>query len=59
MYCSCVNCKKMNDLGECLPYTEEGQAFRHRMGYCPITPPPTETVKAKVRVGQQKQRKKK
>lgn len=45
--------------GKCRFYSEEGQSFRNRMGYCPIGTVKETRKTSKVRVGQQKQVKRK
>ena len=62
MICKEFNCSKMVGEEGCSVYSPKGQAFRDRMGFCPILGdgPANKTKKAtngKKRVGQQKQKK--
>lgn len=60
----CVTCQRSDDYGACIPYGMEGQMFRRRRMWqlgerCPLLPPAGGIMQqGKVRVGQQKQKKK-
>lgn len=60
MMCSCAKCDRLDEWGACTMYSEAGQAWRQKMGYCPVidNDPDRDTRRQliKKRIGQQKQR---
>lgn len=62
MECDCIRCPKRDGSGGCLVLSPEGQAFRQKMmrngSYCSFAPYIYLGKVQKIRVGQQKQKKK-